>query len=500
MAPAHQYRVVPHSPDDLDDNEFKDKPALRRRGLISLLLRKLRKFCRPAYLFVAFVVFLLLQVTFNASYIQGPPFELNRNETVFIAANIIDQHLIDGIWGNRILELVDLIGPERTFVSIYGGPKEALQSLEAKLPKNCGRSIISEKDSPIKLKDIPHTTLPTGEERIKRIAFLAEVRNKALEPLKATKTRFDRVLFINDVVFEAKDATRLLWGTNLDAEGNAHYKAACGTDFVTSWKYYDTYATRDLEGYSIGVPIFPWFANVGNDAQSRRDVLAGRDAVRVKSCWGGIVAFDGRYFQDAEQLSVFSASENPKLPLRFRSEPDPFWDASECCLIHADIMALPPLSNSQRMDSVTRDKPFGWEDGIFMNPYVRVSYDEATFKWIPVAKRFERLFAVPQDIINRFASMPRFNYRRSEREGDKIKDRKWVSAHKKGSKKRATLGGGDMKGKEYWAHEGHYEEYERTATRGGYCGVRQLLVLKKEDDKSEGNWDNLLNQVPPLDV
>lgn len=96
--------------------------------------------------------------------------------------------------------------------------------------------------------------------------------------------------------------------------------------------------------------------------------------------------------------------------------------------------------------------------------------------------------------------MPRFNYRRTEREGDVVKDRVWVSTKKNAEpkvEKRATLG--SAKGKEYWAGEGHYKDFERTATRGGYCGVRQLLVLK-EGNTDDGNWDNLLDQVPPLDI
>ncbi|PVH81108.1 glycosyltransferase family 69 protein, partial [Cadophora sp. DSE1049] len=213
----------------------------------------------------------------------------------------------------------------------------------------------------------------------------------------------------------------------------AEYKAVCGMDFVNSWTYYDTFATRDSEGYSLGVPIFPWFANEG-DATSRNDVLEGRDAVRVKSCWGGIVAFDARYLQ--RDLSSFhinatehfkisgksdaNALDLPQLPLRFRSEPEPFWDSSECCLIHADIIALPPfLGPSKELK-----KEYG--DGIFMNPYVRVSYDMSTQKHIWLAQRFERLLAVPQAVINRFAHMPRSNYRREEVKGELVEDRVWV--------------------------------------------------------------------------
>lgn len=515
-----RYDPLPRSSSDLEDSvaAFKDKPR-RRSYRISSFLRKARRCCRPLYVFIALVVFLTWQIIFNASYTHAPPFSLDTHETVYIAANIIDEDLIKGSWGKSLLELVDLIGKDRVFVSIYGGPSAALKELEAKLP--CEKSVISQEDDPIPLSEIPHTKLPTGESRIKRIAYLAEVRNKALEPLDTLTKKYDRVLFINDVFFAPMDAARLLWGTNLNADGKADYKAVCGTDFVTSWKYYDTFATRDLEGYSIGVPIFPWFAGEG-DAITRKDVLAGKDAVRVKSCWGGMVAFDGRYLQrdlktpapkpDQHLKTPSNAVGPPTLPLRFRSEPEPFVDSSECCLIHADIIALPPfpsISAASKKDS--------WGDGIFMNPYVRVAYDSKSYSHIWLAKRFERLFALPQGIINKLAHMPVFNPRRTEIEGQVIKDRLWIASDIgidehidpdfgdaentwQGSDvaKRDTIGNG--KGKEFWDGEGHYVDYERVARRGGYCGVRQLLVLKEGHlVDGEGNWDNLRDVVPPLE-
>lgn len=512
-----QYELLPRNSSDIDNNAFKDKPVRRRyHNLLSLPLagfRKSRRVCRPLFVFPAIVVFFLWQITFNASYTNPPPFIPHPSETVYIAANIIDGHLVEGAWGASLLDLIDTIGRDRVYVSIYGGPTDALKHLEAVL--ECEHSIVSEEEHPIALSSIPHTKLPTGEERIKRISYLAEVRNKALEPLNTLTRHFDRVLFINDVFFSPDDATRLLWGTNVNMYGKAEYKAVCAADFITSWKYYDTYGTRDFEGYSIGVPIFPWFANEG-DALSRRDVLAGRDMVRVKSCWGGMVAFDARYFQNAipepaRQIDIAHLTRDVvepsplTLPLRFRSEPEPFWDSSECCLIHADIMALPPFPSYS--EQATAHKPLDWQAGIFLNPYVRVSYSAGTQRWIWLAKRFERLFTVPQAIINHMAHMPRFNYRRTEREGEVVHDRIWVSTknnnyenpgQERGLDKRATLGSG--RGKAYWAGEGHYEDFNRTATRGGYCGVRQLLVLREGNTDKDGNWDNLLDQVPPLDI
>lgn len=502
-AMSAQYDPLPRTSSDFDDHEFKDKPVPRKYHRIIAIplafLKRLRRTCRPLYICIVFVLFLLWQIIFNASYTNPPPFTPHPNETVYIAANIIDGDLIKGPWGASLLDLVDEIGKDRVYVSIYGGPTDALKHLESLL--ECEHSIVSEALDPISLDSIPHTTLPTGSQRIKRIAYLAEVRNRALAPLDTLTRHFDKVLFINDVYFTASDATRLLWGTNVAGRNGkvGGYKAACAADFVTSWKYYDTYGTRDYEGYSIGVPIFPWFANEG-EAISRKDVLAGRDAVRVKSCWGGMVAFDARYFQKAVVKGTRSEISTreilpPALPLRFRSEPDPFWDASECCLVHADIMALPAFPTL-----TIPAKQFEGHEGIFMNPYVRVSYDAGSQSRIWIAKRFERLFAIPQAIINRFAHMPRFNYRRTEREGDVVKDRVWISKNKDSGAKvgtRATLG--SAKGKEYWVGQGHYEDFERTATRGGYCGVRQLLVLK-EGNTDDGNWDNLLDLVPPLDL
>lgn len=173
-------------------------------------------------------------------------------------------------------------------------------------------------------------------------------------------------------------------------------------------------------------------------------------------------------------------------------------------------------AGQQEIDQTAEREDKKWDTGIYMNPYVRTSYSASTHSRLWLWQCFERLFSPVQRALNYWAGMPRWNYRRAEMEGERIRDRLWVGRRGGGGveegvdegggegngsrlARRATLG--TVRGKEYWANEGHYVEYERVARRGGYCGVRQLLVMKQgETAESEGNWDNLLDRVPPLDV
>lgn len=298
---------------------------------------------------------------------------------------------------------------------------------------------------------------------MKRIAFLAKVRNRALAPLDEAPSamqdaKFDKLLYINDVVFDPIDAANLLFSTNQGADGKADYRAACATDFINPFKFYDTFATRDLDGYDMGVPFYPFFTSAGQGA-SRKDVQHQKDAVRVRSCWGGMVAFDASYFQGD---GTKTGQSNDTTGVRFRAEEDPFWDASECCLIHADI---------QHIDAVD----LASSTGIYMNPFVRVAYDSRTFSWLGTTRRFERLYSPAQSLINYLAGRPSHNPRRTEEPGQTVSDRVWVSNEENNS--------------------GGYQDVQRVAKPGGFCGGRKLLALP--EDGHGGHW---YSQSPPPDI
>lgn len=393
---------------------------------------------------------------------------------IFIAASLYDKggRLVNGAWGNAVLELINILGSENVYLSIYendSGPDahDALEAFKQKL--QCPHTLVF--DEHISLNDIDHVTLPDGSRRVKRIAYLAEVRNRALRPLdEPSAIKFDRLLYLNDVTFDPIDATQLLFSTHANSQGKADYLAACAVDFINPFKFYDTFATRDLEGYSLGVPFFPWFTSSGKGL-SRRDVLEGTDAVRVKSCWGGMVAFDAQYFQATDKTasnyeregSIEFKSRSDGL-IRFRAEPDLFWDASECCLIHADLQRASPSYKGQG------------DVGIFMNPFVRVAYDTKTFKWLWLTRRFERLYTVPHQMVNRLVGLPWFNPRRTEQESTEVREKVWIPS-------RGSSNGGS------------FQEVSRIGTGDGYCGMRTLQVIKQSPRKGEKNWEKIA--TPP---
>ncbi|MCJ1411798.1 hypothetical protein MMC19_005890 [Ptychographa xylographoides] len=464
----------------------------RKSCLSRLLAPRTLVLCRVVLCMV--LVLIVLTGIFRPSYTHLPPhyeslkarYLLSQdagranpwNEQIFITCALYDKngHLAGGKWGKTILDLVDILGPTNVFLSIYENDSgdtgsEALHELGSEL--NCEHEIVSEMHVPV--DPFPTITLQDGSVRHKRIPYLSEMRNRALRPLDRHSNRtYDKVLILNDVFFNPIDAAQLLFSTNIGEKGRPEYTAACAVDFINPFKFYDTYATRDLAGYSMGVPFYPWFSSAGQ-AQSRHDVLDQKDSVRVKSCWGGMVAFDAKYLQSNtkhipagfEDIGAHTISPyNPKpvsAPVRFRAEPEVYFDACECCLLHADVLRISSPS------AVAEDS------GIYLNPFVRVAYSSSTLSWLSFTRRFERLYSIVQWIVNTLARMPTYNAHRAVEEGELFQEEVWVGSAD-------GIGGGS------------WQVMNRTARNGLYCGVREMQILLKKDRKEDKNWMN--TQIP----
>lgn len=103
----------------------------------------------------SFITVSVINAIFNPSYANPPPrYKILEqrvtsstasgrgnvnNEKIFLAANIINEELIRGPWGSSVLELINIVGEENVFVSIYendsgNGTRDALEAFQRKLP------------------------------------------------------------------------------------------------------------------------------------------------------------------------------------------------------------------------------------------------------------------------------------------------------------------------------------------------------------------------------
>jgi Cryptococcal mannosyltransferase 1 len=270
---------------------------------------------------------------------------------VFIASLLKDnEDILKAGWSDAVVNLTQALGPDNVWVSIHesgsrDGTKKELLRLGSRLRRlNAGHEInmadVSEDMHNMIPKNGPGWIDVQGKRMMRRIPWLAELRNMNIETLTASNITFNKILFLNDVIFTSDDALELL----LTRDGD--YAAACGFDYNRPWPsvaFYDQFATRDSDGQELASLYHPYFAK-----GKSRDALLDSSPIPVKSCWSGIAAFDAAPFQDL------------RYPLRFRAVHDSlaenYLEASECCLIHYD-------------------NPRSAFKGVWMNPNVRVGYD-----------------------------------------------------------------------------------------------------------------------------
>ncbi|KAK3945507.1 glycosyltransferase family 69 protein, partial [Diplogelasinospora grovesii] len=484
----------------------------RRIPVRELFATVWRNLCRPTrywifhavkYLAVAWGLIAVITPLFMPSYANppshygqlsqgcyGPPFLAGcanpNNETVFIAAILHDKDgkLARGKWGQRVTDLIYMLGPKNVFLSIYENDsgdegRKALEDFKEQVP--CRNHIVI--DDHVSLAEFPNVTMPDGSQRVKRVAYLSELRNRALRPLdtfdyqaqQAGVVAFDKVLFLNDIAFYPIDAAHLLFNTNQGADGRADYVAACALDWFDPFSIYDIYALRDAEGHANYQVIYPFFGRDILPFWERLHVLSQKDAVRVKSCWGGMMAMQAKYVQNLDRelptpdFQAIAAHvidpdkpRNVTSPVRFRHEPEVYYDACECCLFSAD------LTQAARQDGDVDTA----ETGIYVNPYVRVAYSTGVLWWLPIVKRAERLLVVAYDIATFYIPQAENPYRTVE-EGQTFQEEIWDNDTDK------------------------WQLVNRTGRSGLFCGIRDMQILRRENDTHthEANWVN--TKMPP---
>ena len=190
---------------------------------------------------------------------------------------------------------------------------------------------------------------------------------------------------------------------------NGDYSAVCALDFSHPPLYYDTFALRDIEGDPTITMTWPYFL-----APESRKAMISNVPVPVQSCWNGMVIFQAESFYGDK-------------PLKFRGLPDSLamyhLEASECCLIHLDNKL-----------SATR--------GVWLNPNVRVSYNEVADKVVSPQidiwpSRGRKLLGIWE---NRWARWSGWPWRRRERRVVSKRIQAWRDEATKSGEDRIEVG------------------------------------------------------------
>ena len=160
--------------------------------------------------------FLSLRQKFSSQSCFAVSERSGKPQKLFIASTHWnnEKKLLD-FWNKSVLDLAQYLGPENVYVSIYESgswddSKGALGLLDQDLERlGVQRTIVLNNTTHIdEIKKSPTETgwidTPRGRKELRRIPYLANLRNLSLKPmmdLALNGIEFDTILFLNDVYF-----------------------------------------------------------------------------------------------------------------------------------------------------------------------------------------------------------------------------------------------------------------------------------------------------------
>jgi len=188
-------------------------------GLTSFRRSTRSRFLRVVFLFLATLCLIdLFSLSFSRPKQRSNTKAIPdvRNQTLFIASiHWNNARILQSNWNKAVLNLVDHFGVSNVYISIYESgswdeSKNALRSLDGALDGlDVKRTITLEESTHADEMQKPVTTgwihTPRGKKELRRIPYLSKLRNLSLQPLNELAVggiKFDKVLFLNDVVFD----------------------------------------------------------------------------------------------------------------------------------------------------------------------------------------------------------------------------------------------------------------------------------------------------------
>ncbi|KIY67924.1 glycosyltransferase family 69 protein [Cylindrobasidium torrendii FP15055 ss-10] len=218
-----------------------------------------------------------------------------NGEKIFIAAMFFNNERVLPYWTEEMTKVIKYLGTDNVFVSIVesnSGDKtpDLLKEWEARLNEMHVKSRVLIHDTSVERPPSMDTATP-------RIKFLADVRNKVMEPL-VQMGGFDRVLFSNDVFIEAESVVELL------KTKDGKYDMACGLD-LSYWGMYDAWVVRDRLG-GIVSSLWPYFLE-----QAGMQAVMKDEPAPVLTCWNGIISVTAEPFMPIHLRKPGRLSTNP---------------------------------------------------------------------------------------------------------------------------------------------------------------------------------------------
>ena len=141
-----------------------------------------------------------------------------RGQRVYVASiHWNNEKILRSTWNDAVINLVKYLGRDNVYISIFESgswddTKGALKLLDSELGAlDTPRTIILDETTHANELEGPPTAgwidTPRGKKELRRIPYLAKLRNLSLKPLAElvnNGTSFDKVLFINDVAFTVR--------------------------------------------------------------------------------------------------------------------------------------------------------------------------------------------------------------------------------------------------------------------------------------------------------
>jgi hypothetical protein len=169
---------------------------------------------------ILFVSFNFLQVLWIQQRLSQSGLDSARpshlRERVYIAGiHWNNEDILQSHWNDAVVSLAETLGPENVFISVYesgswDNSKNVLKDLDTRL----GHLRVSSNITMSETTHLDEISQPAtgpgwidtfrGKKELRRIPYLAKLRNLTLKRLVEFShqgVRFDKVLFLNDIVF-----------------------------------------------------------------------------------------------------------------------------------------------------------------------------------------------------------------------------------------------------------------------------------------------------------